>query len=382
MSQSRIHWGILGIGSPNASTIANAIEASVTGALVAIAGSRMSAASFAETFIGKTSPDDISVYDEFEELLADSNVHAVYITLPNIHHYEWIIKALAAGKHVLCDPPLSLSSTQMLSIINKVKALYNIFCMEAMSYRLHPFFKDLKKIIVTDKKLGDVRLFNATYTMDYSGDSNFRGGSILDVGYHPLSFIRHLLDVDAEPTSIFGTGTIDTKTRKDSEASLILHYKNGIKATIQTANDISSSWLFQVIGTKGSLQVISHPWLPGNYTTIHLKLFEPGKPNNNLPFDEIGSFYEKPPYILPSYAVDTLGECVRNKALSEDAVTLAHTWGNIKIVEEWRRQVLEKKSSLDQRQSSVNNVSYFKQPSAEDKKVQPEVKARLWKRQP
>jgi xylose dehydrogenase (NAD/NADP) len=371
MSQSRVHWGILGVGSPDAQTIAQAIEASDTGKLVAVAGKESSAVSFAQTFVGiKTPAKDISVYLEFDDLLKDKDVHAVYISVPSNHHSEWITKAMRAGKHVLCDSPLSSTSQQMHHIINHNQATDNIFCMEAMSYHSHPFFKHLKKIIVADKKLGDIRFINATYTMDYSANSRYKGGSILDVGYYPLSYIRHL--IGAEPTSVYGIGTRDPDTKKDSEATFVMQFENDIKVTLQTANNISMSWTFNITGTKGTLQVITNPWLPGNQGVYKLSIFDLEKANTS-DVEEISYHYEKPPYILRSYSFDVLGKCILNKALTEDTVTLEHTLGNIQLVEAWRRLLMEK-PQLYQSQASVTTLSHFKKPAfAEEKKAQADV---------
>jgi predicted dehydrogenase len=380
MSQSRIHWGILGISAPNAQTIAQAIDVSHTGVLVAVAGSPEGTQKFAQTFVGmKTSAKDISVYYDYEDLIADRNVNAIYITLPTVHHCQWISKAILSKKHVLCSAPFEISSEKMLSIINTVQAAKNIYCMEAMLYHSHPFFEELKKIIVTDKTLGDIRFYNAIHTMDLSYiESHPKGGSIINLGYNPLSLIRHL--IDAEPTSMYGTGTLDPTTKEDKEATLILRFANGIKATIQTADNISLSWQFHVIGTKGTLTITSNPWLPSNQSTVQIKLFDPNQPNASISSEETTHLHERPPYSLHSYGIDVLGKCIQNKALSNNALTLDHTLGNIKIINEWRRRVKENQHQPEKKHHPLTlaNISYFKRNTTDEKRAQPDAKPMHW----
>jgi predicted dehydrogenase len=367
MSQTRLRWGILGISSFNAQTIAQSIEASVTGVLVAIAGTPEGAKKFGDTFVEiKSSAKDISVYYKYEKLLADRNVDAVYITLSGDKLYEWIIKAIKAKKHILCEPLCGLSSEEMQDIINKVDAAKNIFCMEAMLYHYHPFYEKLKTIIVKDKLLGDIRFYNATYTMNLSADDiQNKTGGFFNVGYYPLSLIRHL--IDEEPIAIYENGTM----QNDTDAILNLRFSNGVKATVHAASDINMSWQFHVTGTKGTLTIISNPWLPGNTTTYYLTHVDPNRLNISIASDLIEDYYKSKDYILHCYGIDMLAECVQNKALSSNAVTLKHTLGNIKIIEDWRKMVKENQPQQEKShdQHTLASVRYFKNRPVDEKTV-------------
>jgi hypothetical protein len=129
------------------------------------------------------------------------------------------------------------------------------------------------------------------------------------------------------------------------------------------------SWQFHVIGTKGSLSIMSNPWFPGNRSTIHLTLYDRFQPNFPSPREEIMGYYSDKP--LRSYTIDVLGQCVLIKGLTGNAVSLDHTLGNIKILEEWREKVAAKQPQLEKplHQSSLTNTSatQFKQKQPEEK---------------
>jgi predicted dehydrogenase len=367
---SRIGWGILGAGSPNALAIAQAIEASVAGALVAVAADiQKDAVKFADSFDDRNvkSGTGVKVYFKFEELLRDRAVDAVYIALPIKHNAEWIIKAIRAKKHVIFDPPFDISIEKMQDIMNTAKEVGNIFCMEAMLYRAHPFFESLKRLIVTEKKLGDIHHYNAIYTTGSTPNDHHRDGSILNEGCYPVSFIRHL--VNAEPISIEGTGTMIAGSREDSEAILIMRFPNDIKATIQTANNVVMSWQFHVIGTKGTLSVISNPWFPGAGCEYHITLCDPLQPNTVPHRHEVFKSYKDIP--LRSYTIDVLNQCIYIKGLPMNAVTLEHSLANIHLLTEWRAQVAAKQPTPENlhRQPLVSAAghSYFKQKPPEEK---------------
>ena len=187
--EQRLRWGILGAGTI-ARTFARGLAASRTGTLVAV-GSRSlaTAESFGDEF------DVAHRYGSYDDLLADADVQAVYIATPHPMHAEWAIKAAEAGKHILCEKPLTLNHAEAMAVVEAARA-HNVFLMEAFLYRCHPQTAALVDLIQAGA-IGAVRLIQATYGFNATFNPDGRlfrqdlgGGGILDVGCYPVSFAR------------------------------------------------------------------------------------------------------------------------------------------------------------------------------------------------
>lgn len=318
-----IKWGILGT-SFISHVMAKAIQESPTSKLTAI-GSRSltTAKAFAEKFsIPKA-------YDDYQQLLDDNDIDAVYIGLPNHLHKEWIIRCAKAGKHILCEKPFVISIEEAHEVISVLKKS-NVFCMEALMYRSHPFTQKLQEII-HHKTIGDVKLYHATYTAHISDVANpTAGGSIRNLGCYPISLVR-LLAQD-EPIEIHGTGRFNHENNTDNQASVILKFKNESMAVVSTADDIKMTWQFDVYGTKGMLKVITNPWLPdheNNKILIHL--------NDETEPSEINVQAEKSLY---TYQIDlTNSQIMRQGNNHFNEMTLMDSLGNTIVLEKWLGQV-------------------------------------------
>ncbi len=323
MSGKKIRWAILGT-SFISEVMAKAIQASTTSQLVAI-GSRslIAAQKFAEQFsISK-------IYDDYQTLLADKEIDAVYIGLPNHVHKEWIIRAALAGKHILCEKPLVLTveeAQEVIAVIEETK----VFCMEALMYRFHPFTKKLQELF-KNRTLGDIKLFQATYTAPIADLANpVAGGSIRNLGCYPISLIRLL--AGAEPIEILATGRLNQKTQMDSQASALLKFDHEVMAVVSTADDMEMVWQFDVFGSKGHLKVLSNPWLPeteNNKCLIYLY-------EDSRQF-EITVEADKPLY---TYQIDTVNHQIMTGYSEEsDAISLVDSLGTIRVLDAWLTQV-------------------------------------------
>src|SRR3990167_4502758 len=217
MLKTPIKWGILGT-SYISEVMANAIQESQTSELVAI-GSR--SITTAKNFANKFSIPRF--YNDYQKLINDNDIDAIYIGLPNHLHKEWIIRCAQAGKNVLCEKPFVISiedAREVIAVIEKT----NVFCMEALMYRCHPFTKKLQELIQS-KIIGDIKLYNATYTANISDIANpTAGGSIRNLGCYPISLVRLL--AKAEPIEICGSGRMSQKNETDNQASVILKFED------------------------------------------------------------------------------------------------------------------------------------------------------------
>ena len=330
-----IKWGILGT-SYISEVMANAIQASETSQLVAV-GSR--SLTTAKNFSTKFSIP--RVYDDYQKLLNDNNIDAVYIGLPNHLHKEWIIRCAEAGKNILCEKPFVISIDEAQEVISAIKKS-NVFCMEALMYQCHPFTKKIQEII-RNKVIGDVKLYNATYTAHIADVANpTAGGSIRNLGCYPISLVRLL--ANAEPIEIHGTGRINHENNTDNQASVVLKFDDESMAVVSTADDIKMSWQFDVYGTKGFLKVVTNPWLPNcdnNKVFIYL--------NDETAPSEISVNAEKSLY---TYQIDLTNMQIMNKGINDfNEKTLLDSLGNTIVLENWLQQV----KTMDQKSKCLIN---------------------------
>jgi D-xylose 1-dehydrogenase (NADP+, D-xylono-1,5-lactone-forming) len=152
-------------------------------------------------------------YGSYEALLADPEIDVIYNPLPNHLHAEWTIKAVEAGKHVLCEKPLALSLDEVDAIAAAADKHGKIVA-EAFAYRAHPQTLKVKEI-VDSGKLGKIKMVHGSFTFvmtnpdDYRWKPEMGGGGLWDIGCYPLSYTRTVLG--AEPLEVFGwQGTAPT----------------------------------------------------------------------------------------------------------------------------------------------------------------------------
>jgi len=222
-------WGILGTGGI-ARTFAAGIAASESGTLIAV-GSRAQETvdRFADTY------DVERRYASYEALLADPDVQAVYISLPNHLHAEWTIKCAQAGKHILCEKPLTTNYAAAMTVVEEVRRC-DVFLMEAFMYRCHPQTARLKQLL-DEGVIGEVRLIESAFSYNMGPRyENIRlsnpaaGGGIMDVGCYTTSMAR--LIAGAEPVDVTGVAHIGAISRVDERAVGGLRFPSGIVASL------------------------------------------------------------------------------------------------------------------------------------------------------
>ena len=151
-------------------------------------------------------------YGSYEEFLADPDIEAVYIPLPNTMHCEWSIRALEAEKHVLCEKPLSRHPADVEAAFDVAERTGRLLS-EAFMYRHNPQTKKLKEL-VDSGAIGELRLIRSTFSYSLFDASNIRlrteveGGSLMDVGCYCVSGARLL---GGEPESVMGAAHIGSR---------------------------------------------------------------------------------------------------------------------------------------------------------------------------
>jgi xylose dehydrogenase (NAD/NADP) len=199
-------------------------------------------------------------YGSYEALLEDPDVEAVYIPLPNTMHCEWSIRAVEAGKHVLCEKPMSRHPEQVEEAFDAADRA-NRLLSEAFMYRHNPQTKRLRRLI-DEGAVGEVRLIRAAFSYSLYDADNIRlrtdveGGALMDVGCYCVSGSR--LAAGAEPVSAFGHARVGA-TGTDWVFTGILRFPGDVLATFDCGTALPERDELEVIGSEGSL-FLDDPW--------------------------------------------------------------------------------------------------------------------------
>jgi xylose dehydrogenase (NAD/NADP) len=199
-------------------------------------------------------------YGSYEALLADPDVEVVYVSLPNGLHVEWTEAALEAGKHVLCEKPLSRSPAEIERLFDLAEARGLHLC-EAFMYRHHQQTKRLKQL-VDGGAIGKLRLIRGSFSFPCDpGDPRMRlgldGGGLMDVGCYPVSIARYLAGeperVSAE--QLLGGDGVDVVMAG------VLRFAGGVIAQFDSGLAMPHRRGVEVVGSSGVLRV-ANPWHP------------------------------------------------------------------------------------------------------------------------
>ena len=195
------------------------------------------------------------VYERYEDLIADPEVEAVYIPLPNHLHKEWSIKAMRAGKHVLCEKPMALTREDVLEMMEESKK-NKVWLMEAFMYRFTKRTEKVKEVLASGL-IGDIRHINGTFSFfnDKTVDTRFNpemgGGSMWDVGCYPINFLGMVMG--KAPESFCALKTM--KHGVDYSISAVLRYEGDVLATVSAGFNSESALITEINGTKGALVI-------------------------------------------------------------------------------------------------------------------------------
>ena len=263
MSPGPVRWGFLSTARINRRILA-AAEKSNAALVVAVASRE---ADRAEAYaVEHGIPRS---HGSYEALLEDPEVDAVYISLPNSLHVEWSVRALAAGKHVLCEKPLTRSPEEAVEAFEAAERAGRIL-MEALMWRHSPQTAKLVQL-VEGGVIGELQLVRATFSFPLEGRRNIRldpelgGGALMDVGAYCVSAARLLA---GEPERVYGEQVIGD-SGVDTLFTGVLRFPRGVLAEIDAGMHLPRRDGLEVVGTEGSL-VIADPWL-AQRLVLHLR---------------------------------------------------------------------------------------------------------------
>jgi D-xylose 1-dehydrogenase (NADP+, D-xylono-1,5-lactone-forming) len=198
-------------------------------------------------------------YGSYEELLADPDIDAIYIPLPNSMHVEWSVRALEAGKHVLCEKPLSRHAADVAKVFSVAESTGR-FLMEAFMYRHNPQTARLKELVESGA-VGRPQLVRAAFSFNLTRPNDIRmsgeleGGSLMDVGCYCVSGSRNLF---GEPQTVFGE-QLTTSSGVDKVFSGSMRMAGDVLASFDSALTLTTRDELEVIGDEASL-FVDDPW--------------------------------------------------------------------------------------------------------------------------
>lgn len=197
-----------------------------------------------------------NAYGSYDALLADPDIDVIYIPLLNHLHTEWVVKAAAAGKHVLCEKPLALSTAEVDSIIQAGRT-FQVHIAEAFMYRHHPQTIKVKELIDTGK-IGELRYIQGSFSFPMNQPENHRlnpaqgGGSLWDIGCYPVSYT--LMAADLVPVEVMGWQKI-SESGVDADFIGQLRFANGLLAQIHSSFELPYFTSMELRGSQGTLLV-------------------------------------------------------------------------------------------------------------------------------
>lgn len=195
-------------------------------------------------------------YGSYQELLDDAEVEAVYIPLPNHLHVPWAIKALKAGKHVLIEKPIAISSLEAKELLDEAKKHPRLKIMEAFMYKFHPQWIRAKEMI-QNGEIGKLKTIQSSFSFfddnpkSIVNNKEYGGGSLMDIGCYPISISRFLFD--EEPKSVAASIEYHPDFKVDILASVILDFEQGT-STFFSSIQLINNQKVKIFGTKGSIE--------------------------------------------------------------------------------------------------------------------------------
>ena len=247
----KVKWGVLGTADIARGQTIPGMQQAEHCELYAIAGRKLEKAQSYQQQFGFR-----KAYGSYDELLADPEVEAVYIPLPNDLHCEWSIRALKAKKHVLCEKPLAVSEAQVEEMFRTAEE-NGVLLMEAFAYLHSPFVKAVKAELDAGV-IGEIRYFESAFITGRRPDTDIRlrketyGGAFYDLGCYPLSMDMWMLG--KEPDEVRAIAQFSEK-QIDLFTSALLLYQNGMVANIDCGMLLPTNRLdrFHVHGTLGEI---------------------------------------------------------------------------------------------------------------------------------
>ena len=246
---AKVKWGVLGAGW---------LVQTATGAAIHHAAGAQLTATGARDIARAEATGAVRAYDNYQDVLDDLEVEAVYICLSNEAHLPWIRACIAAGKHVLCEKPMVLTEADAALVFAEADAA-GVLLVEAVWSRWHPRMRRIVELAASGS-LGEITNYVATFSFDGVAPDNYRlspdhgGGALYDVGIYPLHAMFALLPA-VESVTVLGVDQRRNDQGVDLTTIADLTWGGTTRASITGSFVMPESQVLTVIGTEGAVRV-------------------------------------------------------------------------------------------------------------------------------
>ena len=264
-----INWGIIGLGNMG-QNFASAISETNNSNLVGVASLDKNKI---KNFINKFNYKNIKIYNNYEDIIKDKSINAIYIATLNNTHFNLIKRCSENNKNILCEKPLTLNYSEAIKVSEYVSK-YNVIIYEGFAYRSHPQTKIIQEIFINE--LGEIINIQSSFGFKVSKvkpesrlfNKKLGGGAILDVGCYPLSLLNFLYKNNNQYKFLNAYGSF-TQTNVEDYAEAEIEIDNKVKCQIKVSFKENYENKTIIEGKKGKL-IINETWLPGKKTTLEI----------------------------------------------------------------------------------------------------------------
>jgi predicted dehydrogenase len=253
VTTDKVRWGVLGTARIATVHVVPAMQRAEHAEVTAIASRRLERAEAAARSL-----DVPRAYGSYEELLADPAVDAVYIPLPNDLHVAWSLRALEAGKHVLCEKPIGLSTSEAKTLLDGSRRFPGLKIMEAFMYRFHPQWQRAREMVAAGA-VGELRTIQSFFSYSNTDPSNIRnqpehgGGGLMDIGCYNISYSRFMFG--QEPVRVLGIVENDPVFKTDRLVSGVLDFGSAGTASFTCSTQLVAYQRVNIFGTGGRIEI-------------------------------------------------------------------------------------------------------------------------------
>ena len=248
---NKVRWGILSTAAIGVRKVIPGMQKGELCDIAAIASRDLRKAEETARQLGIA-----KAYGSYEELLADPQIDAIYNPLPNQMHVPWSVKAAEAGKHVLCEKPVSRTVAEARTLL-EVQRRTGVKIGEAFMVRTHPQWLRAREIVASGR-IGALRSIQGFFSYFNTDPRNIRnipeagGGALMDIGCYPIIISRFLFD--AEPVRVFGVAERDPVMKIDRLTSGILEFASG-QSVFTCSTQLVPYQRINIFGTKGRVEI-------------------------------------------------------------------------------------------------------------------------------
>jgi predicted dehydrogenase len=247
----KVSWGVFGVAKIGVEKVIPAMQRGALSRIDAIASRDIARAKSAAASLGIA-----KAYGSYEELLADPAIEAIYNPLPNELHVPWTIRALEAGKHVLCEKPIALDAAEAETLV-AARARSGKLVAEAFMVRFHPQWRRAHEIAQSGE-IGALRAIQTFFSYHLLDPTNIRnkppgGGALYDIGCYAILTARHMFG--AEPTRVAATMDVDPAMGTDRLISGVAEFPGGRHLTFVCGTQTTPHQRVTIAGDKGRIEI-------------------------------------------------------------------------------------------------------------------------------